>query len=428
MTVSSTTTSVTVQGDGLSTVFNYTFPMGGSASYAVLTLTDGGGVTSTITSSLFSITGVTTSTGGTFTYPLAGSAITAGESLTLTRTLPLTQNSDIANQGNFYASVVTGALDYQMMVSQQLEAEIDTIQTAIDTITTSTGSGTVTYVATGTGLSGGPITTTGTITLSTITTGMMLGNFSGATAAPQGVTIAAGTGASISSTTTSLTISAPGASISTGMVVGNFSGATAAPQGVTVVQGTGISIVSTTTSLTIAATGAGGAGSYTLLASATPSSTASVVFSSITNSYSTLKIIGMGRSTTTGTGSDPVLMTFNNDTASNYVRQFNLANQTTNLAIQSTAQTAIYAGELNTTGDIATYPSSFEVTIPFYAGTTFYKGVLVHYLAFNANNVNALFDITEAGCWASTSAISQINLTLTGNWVTGSQVSLYGLT
>lgn len=46
------------------------------------------------------------------------------------------------------------------------------------------GSGTVTSVATGTGLTGGTITTTGTISLATVTTGTVLANTSGITAAP----------------------------------------------------------------------------------------------------------------------------------------------------------------------------------------------------------------------------------------------------
>lgn len=48
----------------------------------------------------------------------------------------------------------------------------------------SAGLGTVTNVATGTGLTGGPITTTGTISLASIATGKVLANVSGSSAAP----------------------------------------------------------------------------------------------------------------------------------------------------------------------------------------------------------------------------------------------------
>jgi hypothetical protein len=50
-----------------------------------------------------------------------------------------------------------------------------------------TGTGTVTNIATGTGLTGGPITTTGTISLATIAADNLLGNNTGLTAAPVAV-------------------------------------------------------------------------------------------------------------------------------------------------------------------------------------------------------------------------------------------------
>src|SRR5262249_15829467 len=124
VTLSITTSQTTVDGDGLTTIFNYDFPMGGDASYARLIFTDSGGATSSISSSLFSVANVTSSTGGTFTYPLAGSPITSGEQLTLQRVVPLVQNTDIANQGNFYAAAATGGLDYLMMAIQQQQQQI----------------------------------------------------------------------------------------------------------------------------------------------------------------------------------------------------------------------------------------------------------------------------------------------------------------
>ena len=56
---------------------------------------------------------------------------------------------------------------------------------------TPTGSGTVTSVATGTGLTGGPITTTGTVALASISDSRILANVSGGSAAPSANTLAA---------------------------------------------------------------------------------------------------------------------------------------------------------------------------------------------------------------------------------------------
>ena len=172
MTLANTTTSVTVAGDGSTTTFSYAFPMGGSAAYADLVYTTIGGGTTSVTASLFAITGVTSSTGGTFTYPLSGSAIPSGTFLTLSRVVPLVQDSTIANLGTFAPAVTEGALDYLTMIAQQQQSEIATLQS---TITSGVTTGGVTSIATGVGLTGGPITGTGTISITTggITSGLL---------------------------------------------------------------------------------------------------------------------------------------------------------------------------------------------------------------------------------------------------------------
>jgi hypothetical protein len=54
---------------------------------------------------------------------------------------------------------------------------------------TPAGAGTVTQVNSGTGLTGGPITATGTLSLATISDNQLLANIAGATAAPSGTTV-----------------------------------------------------------------------------------------------------------------------------------------------------------------------------------------------------------------------------------------------
>src|SRR5262249_47451545 len=131
-------------------------------------------------------------------------------------------------------AAVERALDYQMMALQQLGAAAGALDAeslfgnpssspgsgvAVPIgsglsfsggaliVSGISGSGTVTQVNTGTGLTGGPITGVGTVSMSTITPGFVLANFSGATAAPRGVQVAAGSGVSVSTTTTTLTLS-----------------------------------------------------------------------------------------------------------------------------------------------------------------------------------------------------------------------------
>ena len=208
MTISGTATDIVVDGDGLTSTFSYDFYMGGSSAYAVLVFTDTDGTQTTIAAADFTITGVTSQSGGTFTYPLVGSPIAVGATLTLSRVLPVVQSAAIGNQGNFYPSVVEGALDYQTMVSQQLAAgsgqTIDAeslfgnasassgagqsiavgsgLSFSGTTLVVSgiSGSGTVTEVNTGAGLTGGPITGVGTVAVNTSSITPAMISFSGA--------------------------------------------------------------------------------------------------------------------------------------------------------------------------------------------------------------------------------------------------------
>lgn len=408
MTLANTTTSITVTGDTLTSVFSYDFPMGGSSNYAVLVFTDAAGVESTIASASFSITGVTVSTGGTFTYPLSGSPITAGESLTLYRTVPLTQNVAISNQGNFYPSVVEGGLDYEMMAIQQLERQINAAGGALDasslfgnpttasaagasvtlgsglsfsgnTLVVSgvSGSGTVTQVNTGNGLTGGPVTGVGTVSLSTITTGYVLANFSGATAAPRGVLLSAGDGITLSSTTTSL-----------------------------VIAGTSRVLISELTAAVV---------------------TASFAFSSITSSYRDLEIRIRGR--TSEAASDTVVrMQFNGDTGSNYNSERAYFFAATMFAAESLGTTSGMCAALAGASAATSYAGGNIVTVLDYRGTTFFKaysatGGASFTTATTKTNVNGF-----GGLWLSTSAVTSVTVfPQTGSFVTGSICSLYGL-
>jgi len=128
MTISTTTSKVIWQGNGATTAFSYSFAMP-IASEAVLTYTDTFGNQTVLNAAQYSITGVGTSTtgggtqGGTVTYPLTGSPIAAGTTLTLQRVIPYTQPTSLANQSGFWPSVVEGMDDNLEMQIQQL-AEI----------------------------------------------------------------------------------------------------------------------------------------------------------------------------------------------------------------------------------------------------------------------------------------------------------------
>lgn len=122
MTIATTSNKAIWQGNGSTTVFSFSFEVG-SISEITLYLTSGGSVTS-IPSSSFSVSGLGSPSGGTITYPLSGSPIAQGTSLTLVRTVPLQQLTDLLNQSNYFPDAVEGALDYLMMAIQQVAQQV----------------------------------------------------------------------------------------------------------------------------------------------------------------------------------------------------------------------------------------------------------------------------------------------------------------
>lgn len=129
MTLTNTTFSQTFQGNGATTVFNYNFPIP-LDTYVVAIYTDPSGVSTTLTPNLYTITGLGNPSGGTITYPLAGSPMATGATLMVSRILPLVQLFTLANQGGFYPDVVDGALDYITMVVQQIAGGTVTLNNA----------------------------------------------------------------------------------------------------------------------------------------------------------------------------------------------------------------------------------------------------------------------------------------------------------
>lgn len=123
MTISTTSNKAQWQGNGSATVFSFSFYVG-SASQTALYYEDASGNISLIPSNQYSLAGLGSPGGGTVTYPLSGSPIASGTSLTLLRVVPLQQLVDLANQDNFYPDAVEGGLDYQMMALQQLDEQI----------------------------------------------------------------------------------------------------------------------------------------------------------------------------------------------------------------------------------------------------------------------------------------------------------------
>lgn len=119
MTISTTTNKVVAQGNGLTVTFSFGFPVP-LASQLFVYYTDASGNVTAVPPSQYTAFGIGSTTGGSVTYPISGSPIPSGTSLTIVRTVSYQQLTELVNQSGYYPSVVEGALDYLTMEIQQL--------------------------------------------------------------------------------------------------------------------------------------------------------------------------------------------------------------------------------------------------------------------------------------------------------------------
>lgn len=133
MTVSTTSSAVTLQGNNVTTQFSFPFIAVAASdiqvSYTALPVAPATtGVTTILNPSQYTLTinsvppGGLWGLGGSVTYPISGSPIPNGSSVTIQRILPLTQTTTISNQGDFAPQVIESALDTLCMEIQQVSS------------------------------------------------------------------------------------------------------------------------------------------------------------------------------------------------------------------------------------------------------------------------------------------------------------------
>lgn len=122
MTVSTTTNRVDYTGNGSTTVFSFTFRIFADTDLVVTTANDLGVETELVLGDDYTVSGVGSYNGGSITL---GTALTNGYAMTIQRVLPFTQETDLRNQGAFYAETHEDVFDRMAMVNQQLQEQID---------------------------------------------------------------------------------------------------------------------------------------------------------------------------------------------------------------------------------------------------------------------------------------------------------------
>lgn len=141
MTVTSTNRINTYSGAGTTGPFSYTFRIFQNSDLEVFVTLANGTIVPLVLGTDYTMTGAGQLVGGTVTTT---NPVAVGTTLTLERTLLVEQLSDFRNQGEFFPADYEDALDYGIMVSQQLSdgvasllSDVTTINTNITTINTS---------------------------------------------------------------------------------------------------------------------------------------------------------------------------------------------------------------------------------------------------------------------------------------------------
>jgi hypothetical protein len=109
-------------GNGTQTVFAYGFKVFAASDLQVVLRSSSGIETVQTLSTHYTVSGVGSDAGGNVTMV---SAPASGQTLTIVRLVPLTQETDLRNQGGFYPEVHERAFDRLTMQVQQVDEELE---------------------------------------------------------------------------------------------------------------------------------------------------------------------------------------------------------------------------------------------------------------------------------------------------------------
>jgi hypothetical protein len=149
MTVDSTLSQLTLNGDGVNTIFSFTnVKIFASTDLVVVKIAVGGGrvllVEGTGTAN-YSVSVTSYPGDGHITYPAsAGTPLALGEQVEITRTLALTQVTQLENQQGWYPADVEKTFDRSRMIDQQIQRQVDAVSATVDGMDVITGLDSVT--------------------------------------------------------------------------------------------------------------------------------------------------------------------------------------------------------------------------------------------------------------------------------------------
>lgn len=124
MTVSTSSNRADHTGNGSASTFSFSFRIFADTDLTVTRLNPTTGVETALTLTTdYTVSGAGSYNGGSIT--LVAGALTNGHKLAIVRELDITQETDLRNQGSFYAETHEDVFDRQTMIMQQLQEQID---------------------------------------------------------------------------------------------------------------------------------------------------------------------------------------------------------------------------------------------------------------------------------------------------------------
>lgn len=124
MTVTNETSTVTHVGNGATTVWPYNFIILKATDAEVRLFDTVTEVSTVIPAGEYTISGVGNPAGGDVTYAPGGIPLPATKRITISRIVSFTQETDLTNQTPYYPEVLEEQLDYIVMQTQQIKADL----------------------------------------------------------------------------------------------------------------------------------------------------------------------------------------------------------------------------------------------------------------------------------------------------------------
>ena len=165
---------------------------------------------------------------------------------------------------------------------------------------------------------------------------------------------------------------------------------------------------------------------FFLIQRTTLSSTGTISFTSIPQTYKHLQIRYLARSARTGSTTDELAIRLNSDSGSNYARHRLSGDGATASATGQASQVEIAYNQVPTADSTASIFGAGIIDILDYASTT--KNKTTRTLAGNDQNGSGVIRL-NSGLWMNTAAVTSIYLfaTVGTNFVSSSSFALYGI-